>query len=335
VVILRLQPEAEQLQALAEIGWTINEVNVLQAEVIMFMMVPVVLASWQYGRRGTRLSVAWAALLYLLATPFMSPATLALPAYLLAGAVRIGLLGLVGFIVQALVSLQRREHQALEAAHRKLAEQQAAMERLAVSQERNRLARELHDTLAHSLSGAAVQLQAVGTLLKVDPAAAASELAEAQREIRHGLEEARRSIGALRASPLEDLGLAEALRQRVGSLGERAGLRTTCTIGELPAVLPPLVEQTIYRTTEEALLNAEKYAQASELHLSLANGADGLTLIIRDDGAGFDVASAPRPGRFGLAGLQERADLIGAKLTIASRPGEGTVVVLLCGYVGV
>lgn len=329
IYIMTLLPPAYMMAEIEAKGWNVEQVTMLQSEAVMFLVVPVVLASWQYGRPGLRLSLWLVFVLYLLAMPFLVPQFISWPGYALSGLIRMGILLLVGLTVATLVGRQRQEQAALRLAHRQLAEQAAAMEQLATSRERNRLARELHDTLAHSLSGAAVQLQAVATLLKRDPEEARLELGVAQREIKHGMEEARRAIGALRASPLEALGLAEALRQHCRNLAERLGIVVGCHIeANLPS-LPPLTEQTIYRIADEALLNSEKYAQASEIQLSLVSRPEQfLCLTIQDNGLGFDLQTANDSGRYGLLGMAERATLIGGHLQVDSRPGMGTRITL-------
>lgn len=315
---------------ISRLNWSIEQINSIHALGLLFVMVPVVLASWHYEFRGMWWSQGLAGLCYFMA-PFLLPAdAFTWGLYAVRGFVLLGTTLIIAFIVSTLATAQRREQAALAAANRQLAQQAAIMEQLAVSQERNRLARELHDTLAHSLSGTAVQLQAVHTLLKHDPEAAMSELVEAQRQIRQGLDESRRAIAALRASPLEALGLAAALAQRADTLAERNGLTLHCQIDhELPS-LPPLIEQTLYRIAEEALLNVEKHAQATEVHMRLGgqfsvNGDQfSVVLTIADNGVGFDVARVKGHGRYGLVGLAERAALIGAQLHIKSDPGKGT-----------
>jgi signal transduction histidine kinase len=321
------------------LNWTVEQINDIHALGLLFVMVPVVLASWQYGFWGLWLSQGLAGTFYLI-TPFLLPAdAFTWGIYAVRGFVLLGTAFIVAFIVSTLATAQRREQTAvananaqLATANRKLAQQSAVLEQLTISQERNRLARELHDTLAHSLSGTAVQLQAVSTLLKHDPEAAVVELAEAQKQIRRGLDESRRAITALRASPLEELGLAEALRQRAQNLAERNGLSLHCQIGDELPDLPPLTEQTLYRVADEALLNVEKHAQASEIRLCFGNrlSVNGnryeVVLEVWDNGVGFDGERVMGNGRYGLLGMAERADLIGAALQIESQPGKGTSI---------
>ena len=314
----------------AELNWTQEQINSVYALGGLFTMVPVVLASWQYGRLGMWLSLSLNGLLYAL-TPFVLPAAaFTWGIYAIRGFVLLGVTLILAYTVATLATAQRREQAALAMANQKLAQQAVISEQLATSRERNRLARELHDTLAHSLSGTAVQLQAVSTLLKLNPQAAASELVEAQQQIRRGLEESRRAIAALRASPLEEMGLAAALQQRAERLAGRMGLPLKATISPTLPPLSPLVEQSDYRIADEALLNIERHAQASQIEVSLTAENGRLQLTIRDDGQGFAVhqIETNKNGRFGLIGMKERATLINADLTIESQAGKGTTIQL-------
>jgi signal transduction histidine kinase len=247
--------------------------------------------------------------------------------YFIGSAGRVAMMALLGYVALQLVTALRSEHQQLSDANRQLAQRAATAAQLAESRERNRLSRELHDTLAHSLTGLSVQLKAVDTLLARDPAAAAQGLKDAQVTVKTGLQEARRAIQALRASPLEDLGLSEALRQLCARTAERTGLEFSCGIDEVGA-LDGLTEQAIYRVAEAALANVEQHAGAEHVAVSLAPaGPERVRLEVRDDGVGFDPGSLPSD-RFGISGMRERAQLIGAALTIDARPGKGTAVAL-------
>jgi signal transduction histidine kinase len=320
---------------LVELGWISEQVHDIHAMGALFMTVPVVLGSWQYGRFGMVATLTLSGILYLLLLFLIPPGTFTIILYLVRGFVMLGVCFILGLTIETLSTAQKQEQAALEIANnrlaqanQKLAEQAAVMEELATSRERNRLARELHDTLAHSLSATAVQLQAVQTLLKVDPEAAADELKQAQQQIKEGLKESRRAITALRASPLEELGLMAALQQRAANLGERSGLTIHCQFDEVLPPLPPHTEQTLYRVADEAMMNVEKHAQASDLFLSLQQVDDAIILQIQDNGVGFEGEGVAENGRYGLLGLQERADLIGAALTIHSVPNEGTLIQL-------
>lgn len=293
----------------------------------LFVVIPAILATWQYGRRGLFGSLAVLLTGQILLTPLVGASAVDVAFYLLGSLGRVAMMALLGYVVLQLVNALRSEHQQLAEANRQLSQRAATAEQLAESRERNRLARELHDTLAHSLTGLSVQLKALDTLMGRDPAAAAAQLKDAQGTVKTGLQEARRAIQALRASPLEDLGLSEALRQLCARSADRTGLAFDCRIDEVGA-LDPLTEQAIYRVAEAALANVEQHAGAECVAVSLAAvGADRVRLEVRDDGVGFDPASLPAD-RFGIAGMRERAELIGATLQIDARPGKGTTITL-------
>jgi signal transduction histidine kinase len=167
------------------------------------------------------------------------------------------------------------------------------------------------------------------------PDAVHDQLMQAQATVRSGIQESRRAIRALRATPLEDLGLPEALRQlcsglaqRLGSQSDQTGLRFNWAIAGVGS-LDPLTEQTIYRVAESALNKVEQHASASAIWVSMDAPPDQrmMRLDVRDNGIGFDPAAVPQD-RFGLAGMRERAQLLGASLRVESSPGHGTRIVL-------
>jgi signal transduction histidine kinase len=221
----------------------------------------------------------------------------------------------VGYAVARLARAQREQGAALAEARARLAE----------SRERDRLAHELHDTLAHGLSSVAVQLEAMRTLWISQPERARSMLAEALEATRTALGEARRAIAALRASPLEDLGLAAAIRRRAESDAARAGFALDLDLSPLESV-DAEVEHAVYRIATEALANIVRHAQARRVTLKLERAGPMVRLLVADDGRGFDPSGAPDEGRFGLRGMRERSRIIGAALEIESAPGKGTAV---------
>jgi signal transduction histidine kinase len=223
------------------------------------------------------------------------------------------------------IQRQRLQRAALAEANRKLAHYATTIEQLAITQERNRLAREMHDTLAHSLSAASVQLEAVGALWDADGKAARAMLEQVQQVTRNGLTEARRALQALRASPLDDVGLAIAVSNLARSAAARAGLALDLNVpGQLDTLLPD-VEQCVFRVAQEALTNVARHAEAKSLRVSLTQADGQLSLAVGDDGRGFDTAAIPET-RFGLSGLRERAEMIGGTLVVESVPTRGTTV---------
>jgi signal transduction histidine kinase len=223
----------------------------------------------------------------------------------------------------------RRERQALQEANQKLERYVGTLEQLTVSRERNRVARELHDTLAHTLSGVAVQLEAVNSLWTSDRKQARQILAHSLEAIRDGLTETRRAIQSLRAAPLEDLGLCRALRDYAEAAAGRAGFRLDLDIPLALEGLPAEVEQCFYRIGQEAVENIVRHADAKTVRLSLVHAGPGLRMEIADDGIGFDPQAAGPGPHFGLQGMRERAGVIHASLEVVSRPGEGTCVRLV------
>jgi len=231
-----------------------------------------------------------------------------------------------GYMVSRLVAAQRVQRAALAAANTRLAHYAAASEQLATSRERNRLARELHDTLAHSLSAMAVQLEAADALWESAPDEARRRLARSLDTTRDGLAETRRALQALRASPLEDLGLGLAVRALAESAAARNRLAVEVQAPEMVARLSPAVEQCVYRVAQEALENVTRHAAAQRVTVTLAAQGPRVILTVADDGQGFDVAAALAEDRFGLRGMRERAEVIGGALDVTSAPGAGTTV---------
>lgn len=201
---------------------------------------------------------------------------------------------------------------------------------LAALEERNRLAREIHDTLAQSLAAIAMRLETADALAESAGDGAATRLADVVRHAltltRSTLDEARRSVLDLRAAPLEGRTLVEALRslgEEFRSAGERTlDVEVTCDdAGQ--RTLPPAVELGLYRIAREALTNAARHANATRATVRLERTDGTVRMRITDDGAGFDP-SIVAPGRYGLIGANERARLLGGSLHIESVPGAGT-----------
>jgi signal transduction histidine kinase len=235
---------------------------------------------------------------------------------------------LVGYFISTLMSRLRAQNISLEQANAKLVHYTSTLEHLTVSRERNRLARELHDTLAHTLSGLSVQLETVKAYFDFDSDTARRLLDRSLQATRSGLQETRRALKALRASPLDDLGLLLALDKMAEESAARAKLKLHLV---MPDQLPPLstdVEQTLYRVAQEAVANAVHHANAQNLTLQLSVDQGHLSLLVQDDGLGFNVEQEETSGHFGLAGMRERAQLAGGEIIIDSQPGQGTTIKL-------
>ena len=216
----------------------------------------------------------------------------------------------------------------LARANRRLVRYASTIEQLSVTRERNRLAQEMHDTLAHTLSALAVELDALSTVWTPEASRARRILDHALSTTRNGLDETRRALRDMRASPLEDLGLARAVRNLARNTADRCGLQLTLKGSEDFGDLPPEVEHTYYRVAQEALENVVRHADADALVAGLEWQDHQLVLTIQDDGKGLPDAMFRDPSHFGLRGMCERADFIGGDLTIRSDPDEGTTIVL-------
>jgi signal transduction histidine kinase len=196
----------------------------------------------------------------------------------------------------------------------------------AVLEERNRMAGEIHDGLGQAFTGILLQLGAAERLLALDPAQGHAHLQHARDLAREGLVEARRSVWALRPQALEETDLDGALQRMAEQLNAGQTTRITFRLNGAPRPLRSDVADHLLRIGQEALTNALRHAQASEVGVELTFAAEELTLRVSDDGRGFAMETESREGGFGLTGMQARAGLIGAQLTVASRPGCGTQV---------
>ncbi|HEX7737462.1 MAG TPA: GAF domain-containing sensor histidine kinase [Ktedonobacteraceae bacterium] len=216
------------------------------------------------------------------------------------------------------------------------AEHTRAAARLATIEERNRLAREIHDTLAQGLAAITLQLETADALSQQRPARAQEAIRRALTLARANLEEARRSVIDLRAAPLQNRTLPEALRE-LAREAEVDGLVITYRYapGDFP-LLSPRLETAMYRVAQEALSNVRKHARAEQVMMALSVEGHELCLSVYDDGHGFQVDeamdTAARLGgqmrHFGLIGMNERVRLLGGTLCIDSGPDTGTCIVV-------
>lgn len=204
---------------------------------------------------------------------------------------------------------------------------------LAVLEERTRLAREIHDTLAQQLTGIVLQLEAAEAMQSRNRSERTRQLLVAARDqARLALQEARRSVWNLRPMPLEAAGLTAAVALEAERFGTRAGVAVSVRTDHVPrdVSVGPQAEVAVFRIFQEALANAGQHSNAAHVEVDLQVSEGHLVLSVSDDGAGFDVADGHREGArvggFGVVGMRERARLIGAELEIDSRPGKGTRV---------
>jgi PAS domain S-box-containing protein len=196
---------------------------------------------------------------------------------------------------------------------------------LAVLEERNRLAREMHDGLSQDLVALVLQLEAAEAEVARNPGGALRVVREARDRVREVLEGARRALADLRPRRLEGTDLAGALDRLVAEVGERMSARVRSRVRGPVRHLGPETEGNLFRVAREALLNAARHAEAKSVTVELAFAPDTVELEVRDDGRGFDPESARSDG-FGFTTMRERVDHIGGRISIDSSPGEGTRV---------
>jgi len=199
---------------------------------------------------------------------------------------------------------------------------------LAVLEERTRLAREIHDTLAQQLTAIVLQLEAAEGMAERSPSRVRSLVVTARDQARSALQEARRSVWNLRPAPLEATGLVAALDREVRrwSRTNEVAARLRAESLPNPLNLQPSAEVGLLRIAQEALSNAGRHSGAQSVEVTLACREGALELSIQDDGCGFDPQSSPQAGSFGLIGMGERARLAGGSLEVATVPGHGTRV---------
>jgi signal transduction histidine kinase len=207
----------------------------------------------------------------------------------------------------------------LEDAHRQLRSYAAQVEALAVAEERNRLSREIHDSLGHYLTAMTMQLQAAGKLVAKEPERAAESIAKAEEMARESLAEVRRSVAALRASPLDTAALGDAIGELVHNLHD-SGIATTFTAKGKSRSLPIQTRTALYRAAQEGLTNVRKHANASAVEVKLAYEPEQVMLIITDNGTGQRGGESEG---FGLLGLRERVTLLGGWLEAGNDPEGG------------
>jgi signal transduction histidine kinase len=254
----------------------------------------------------------------------------------------------IGSTLAELVDHLQQEKRALRSLNaeldRRVAERTARIERMAaearlaaVSRERLRMARDLHDTLAHSLMALLTQIRLVRKLRsRLSEPELEVELQTAEEVATSGLAEARAAIAQMRDNSVREAGLGAAVRELARRFSERSGLAVQLEIDPQAGGWSDERFEAVFRIVEEALRNVERHARAQEVRLALSvqnqgeaegEGPEASPILacieVTDDGCGFDPQQ-PRPGHYGLRGMQEQAALVGARLSLSSRPGAGT-----------
>jgi len=221
----------------------------------------------------------------------------------------------------------------LEAAKNELEKAQQREMELAVLRERERLARDLHDSLGHALVAIAMQLEAIQRLYPVDPKRASSHVDEVKALARSSMGTLRDTVAGLRAPGLGNRPLSSALRDMCVELGQRAGIDVDCRVDSGADDLSPALTETTWRIAQEALTNVEKHAQAHQAQVSVACCPGALVMRIADDGIGLSEGAEARPDRFGLRGMRERIEGLGGTMSLESAD-PGTVITAQLPLIG-
>jgi signal transduction histidine kinase len=242
---------------------------------------------------------------------------------------------LIGFGVaggEKLAELSEERRSTLAALEATMAQNAALQSRLVeqarnagVSEERQRLAREIHDTLAQGLTGIITQLEAAEQRHD-DLPAHRRHVRDATRLARESLTEARRSVHALTPGPLEHARLPAVLREHVASVGHRHGLTVHVEVEGWDANVPAEVEVVLLRVAQEALANVVKHADASFVGVTLSLLDDQVVLDVRDDGRGFRLDRPRDRNGFGISSMRQRLTEVGGTLTLESEPGSGAAI---------
>jgi len=203
--------------------------------------------------------------------------------------------------------------------------EQFAQVTAAQEEERQRIARELHDGLSPTLASLNIRLVTAGRLLEKDGHPVAGEIKELASQVQISLQDIRRLIEDLRPVALDELGLVPALREHLAHCEREHGLALELA-AEVPERLPASVETALFRIVQEAVNNVLRHAQAQHVRVVLTRGDDHIRLDVADDGQGFD-AQLPRSGRhIGLWSMRERVEQLGGQFELRSAPGQGTTV---------
>ncbi len=237
-------------------------------------------------------------------------------------------------------------HNELSEAHQKLADTAAQEQELAVLRERNRLAREMHDTLGHALVLVTVKLEVAQRLRERNPERSNQELAATQQIVRESMNELRASIADLRSPTLAHEPVRQALSRSAQDMAQRTGVHVTYDMQPDIEDLPEQIEETLWKVGQEAITNIEKHAHANNVLLHISKCDETVHMCIEDDGVGLprdycrhkangQTAYTSPAGHYGLSGMTERIEQIGGTLSLKPGTEHGTVVEVVLPLVGV
>lgn len=235
---------------------------------------------------------------------------------------------ILGFWISNIIEQSTQRRQLIEQLEATRAELASAKRREGILEERQRLAREIHDTLAQGFTSIVMHLEAAEGALP-DPQTTQKYIDRARSTARTSLEEARRVVRDLKPDSLEKHTLPEAIERSAARWADETGIPVIAKATGGPIPLHPNIEVTLLRAAQEALHNIHKHAQATEVQLTLSYISDVVILDVQDNGVGLDEAEpSSLSGGYGLQAMRERVEACGGTLTLESDPGEGTTVVI-------
>lgn len=212
--------------------------------------------------------------------------------------------------------------------NQQLQEYARQVETLAVVEERNRMSREMHDTLGHRLTSSAVQLEAAQRLLPEQSERVASILGEVRQEVRLALADLRQTVSRLREPVEAELDLPQAILRMAERFHSASGLQVNLDLPDEPCPMSPSQRLAFFRAAQEGLTNIQRHAQASEANLRLVCTPEEIRMELRDNGKGLPMDGPDTTSGFGLRGLSERAAALGGEAHLGNAPGGGTVLLL-------
>jgi len=238
-------------------------------------------------------------------------------------------LGIVANTLSRLEISQRANERLLaelQAKNEQLEEYASQVENLTVVEERNRLAREMHDTIGHRLTVSAVQLEGAQRLVNSNPERSEVMIGNVREQVRLALQELRQTVSRLREPVELELSLPQALRRLTASFQEATQIAIQMDLPDEPCEINSAQHLVLYRAAQEALTNIQRHASAQHVDIRLVCSEQHIEFIVRDDGRGLSVTSENKG--FGLMGLRERAAQLGGELTCQSLPDKGTEFML-------
>jgi signal transduction histidine kinase len=236
----------------------------------------------------------------------------------------------IGVFITELMADSHRRGALIRELEETRAELDRAHHEAGVREERERLAREIHDTLAQGFTSVLMLVQAADATLETDPEATRERLGLAAQTARENLAEARSLIGGQVPGTVADLPLDASIRRVAERTGREAGCAVRVRVGGEPRALTANVQVVIVRVVQEALANVRKHARAADVRVDLAYGDERLRLSVADDGIGFDAAASQG---FGTRSMRERVAEVGGKLELRTAPGKGTTVTIEVPFV--